>query len=175
MSFTRTLSAQKTRYNSPIRKTKLSRISGFCCRRIALIYNYRSNEMTLFPSLHTHCLSFSAFLIAVYKFCHSVGLPFITGNIAAHVNGGRFTIKELYAANVGTREFKVGDKVLRRNQTRSSFLYNSVISVSTDRWFNCCTLFSMVRSIAGCLLGSHDAYVLLCSFDFVRNWSIGSY
>ena len=67
----------------------------FWCRCIDLIYNCRSNEMTVFPSLHTHCLSFSASLIAVYKFCHSVGLPFITGNIAAHVNGRRFPIKEL--------------------------------------------------------------------------------
>ena len=95
MSLPRTLSVQKTTCNSPIRKTKLSRISGFCCRRIALIYNCRSNELTVFPSLHTHCLSFSASLIAVHKFCHSFGLPFITGNIAAHVNGRRFPIKEL--------------------------------------------------------------------------------
>ena len=50
--------------------------------------------MTAFPSLHTHCLSFSASLIAVYKFCHSVGLAFVTGNIAANVNGRRFPIKD---------------------------------------------------------------------------------
>ena len=39
-----------------------------------MIYNGRSNETTVFPSLHMHCPSFFASLIAVYKFCHSVGL-----------------------------------------------------------------------------------------------------
>ena len=141
MSFPRTLSAQKTTCNSPIWKAKLSGISVFCCRRIALIYNCSSNEVTVFPSLHTRCLSFSSSLIEVYKFYHSLALPFITGKIAAHVNGRRFPIKELQAAHVGTRELKVGDKVLRRNQTKSFFLFNSVISVVTDRWFNCCTFF----------------------------------
>ena len=95
MSFSRTLSTQKTTCNSPNRKTKLSQISGFCCRCIALIYNCRSNKMTVFPSLHTHCLSFSASLIAVYMFCYSVGFPFITGNVAAHFHGYRFLIKKL--------------------------------------------------------------------------------
>ena len=135
-SFPRTLSAQKTTWNSPIQKTKLSRISGFCCRCIALIYNFRSNEMTVLPSLHTHCLSFSSSFIAVYKFCHSVRLPFITGNITTYVNGRRFPPK---VQVVGCPCRYVGDKVLRRNQTKSSFLFNFAISFATDRWFNCCT------------------------------------